>query len=167
MMKQSQIPTRFWLTCASLLLSFIILLVTLLDRLNLGSISLFIAPITAILTIVYHTTILIVARRRAAHIIQDSTTVNVVTTKRSPTATMWSIGIACFLCLMWATAMTITSVALGILAGDRFSDPLLGVQICVPGLVFEFGELVVMIALTVMSMYTRREEPCSTEWYHI
>jgi hypothetical protein len=163
-MKQGNIPALFWLTCASLLLSFIIFLVTMLDHFNLGSFSLFFAPISSLLTIVYHSTILIIARRRAARIAQATT---VVASQRSPTASVWSIGFACFLCLMWATAMTITSVALGVFAGYRDTNEVVGVQIGVPGLLFEFVELVVMIVLTVMSMYTRREDSLSTEWYHL
>jgi hypothetical protein len=65
--------------------------------------------------------------------------------------------------------VTLTAVVLGLVIGGDSdpSDLSYYTQVGVPGIVFEFGELNVLIALVVVAVRVRRSEPYGVEWYQL
>jgi hypothetical protein len=152
--------TLLWLTCVSTILSITIILVTLLVERNLGEVSFFLAPIAAFFTIAYHTTIMIIACRRAFHPVTETNTVAGLVpaaTMRSPARTKWSIGLARLLCLLWAAAIAITIATI-------LSDPSYVIPAGVSGSVLEFIELFVLI---VFASVARLREPIGVRRFYL
>jgi hypothetical protein len=166
-MKLEETQTLLWLTCVSTILSITIILVTLLVKLDLGGVSILLAPIAAFFTIAYHTTITIIACRRAFHPVNETNTVAGLVpaaTMRSPARTKWSIGLACLLCLLWAAAIVLTIAVTILRGGPRGGDPSHFIPVGVSGSVLEFIELVVLI---VFASVARLREPIGVRRFYL
>lgn len=145
-----------YLTGSSLLLCLIIFILALF---NFGVISVFINIVAAILTILHHGTVLVIAWRKAPAVTPDSYCPKVTYTVASIT---WSF----FMCFIWIVAFGITAEATvngpgSLSPAERFADWNVAVQIADAVLIALETAVLGAIAMHCLMVKKRADDECN------
>jgi hypothetical protein len=139
--------TLLWFTCASIALSLTIFIL-LLAWGDFGISSLFIGPVTAFLTVIYHATILVIARRRRP---TDTPT-------PSPATSKASVVLAFILTFAWFIASNLTNAQTAL---DCYRPRQ------IPGMVLQNMQFGVMLVVAAVAAHGRRMELSRQQWYEL